>query len=69
MQRFTIAVTGDFGPKRTHEKMRQWVEKNGGTFAKDVSKNVTHLVCSKDHYKRNTPMGISSAYPGHHRPP
>ena len=59
MQRFTIAVTGDFGHKRTHDKMRQWVQKNGGTWSKDINNNVTHLICSKEQFKRKTPMGSS----------
>jgi len=63
MQRLTIAVTGDFGPKRSHEKMEHWVKKNGGTFSKDINKTVTHLVCSKEEYKKNSAMGIVSRSP------
>ena len=59
MQRFTIAATGDFGHQRTHDKMRQWVEKNGGKWSKDVTEHVTHLVCSKEHFKKKTLMGLS----------
>ena len=59
MQRCTVAVTGDFGSARSHEKMKQWVEKNGGTFSKEITKSVTHLVCSKEEWKRKGPMGIS----------
>ena len=59
MQGCTVAVTGDFGLARSHEKMKQWVDRNGGTFSKDITKSVTHLVCSKEEWKRNAPMGIS----------
>lgn len=54
---FTIAVTGDFGETRTHDKMKQWIEANGGTFAPKISVEVTHLVCSKEHYKKSVTTG------------
>lgn len=57
LKRFTIAVTGDFGRARTHEKMKQWTEHNGGAFAREISNKVTHLVCSKEHYKQAAPFG------------
>lgn len=65
LHRCTIAVTGHFGPKRSHEKIKQWVEANGGTFSRDVTKAVTHLVCSKEYYKGNTRMGIFSIHPAY----
>lgn len=54
----TIAVTGDFGLARTHEKMRQWIECNGGTFAPKFTIDVTHLVCSKEHLRKAVRMGM-----------
>ena len=57
MNRFTIAVTGDFGKERSHEKMKQWTEKNGGKFVRGISPIVTHLVCSKEDFKTKTPFG------------
>jgi hypothetical protein len=57
LKRCVIAVTGDFGKDRTHSKIRKWVEANGGVFALQVSHEVTHLVCSTEHFKRNAPMG------------
>lgn len=57
LKRFAIAITGDFGETRTHDKMRQWIEANGGTFAPKISAEVTHLVCSKEHYKKSVTMG------------
>ena len=53
-----IVVTGDFGQDRSFEKMRQWIQINGGTFAYDINPSVTHLICSKEHYKRNKGLGI-----------
>lgn len=52
LEGFTIAVTGDFGPQRSHEKMQQWVEANGGTFAFNITPEVTHLICSREHFKK-----------------
>ena len=55
---FTIAVTGDFGQNRSLEKMRQWIQVNDGTFSYDVNSDVTHLICSKEHFKKNRGLGI-----------
>ena len=60
MKRFTIAVTGDFGEHRGFEKMRQWIQVNGATFSYDVSPIVTHLICSKEHFRKNVTMGRHS---------
>ncbi|KAI9859912.1 MAG: hypothetical protein M1830_006247, partial [Pleopsidium flavum] len=51
-KRFTIALTGDFGHGHSHEKMREWIEANGGTFARQIDGNVTHLVCSLEDWKK-----------------
>ncbi|KAL8968940.1 MAG: hypothetical protein Q9197_004600 [Variospora fuerteventurae] len=53
----TIAVTGDFGPRRTHETLKRWVEKNGGHWATKISKDVTHLISTKEDYRNKAPMG------------
>ncbi len=58
LKKFTIAVTGEFGELRTHDKMKQWIEANGGTFATKISAKVTHLVCSREHYKKSVAIGI-----------
>ncbi|KAK4693793.1 hypothetical protein P7C71_g3669, partial [Lecanoromycetidae sp. Uapishka_2] len=55
-RRLTIAVTGDFGASRGHEKMKQWIQVNGGRFATEVNDGVTHLICSKDHYREDVAM-------------
>ncbi|KAL6715479.1 hypothetical protein ACLMJK_006440 [Lecanora helva] len=52
----SIAITGDFGEKRGPEKMKEWIQVNGGKFAPEISSNVTHLICSKRHYKENVTM-------------
>ncbi|CAD6575326.1 MAG: hypothetical protein ASARMPREDX12_001535 [Alectoria sarmentosa] len=53
---FIIAITGDFGERRSFEQMRHWTQVNGGTFAHDISSEVTHLVCSKERFKKNVIM-------------
>ncbi|KAL8836343.1 MAG: hypothetical protein Q9170_002957 [Blastenia crenularia] len=53
----TIAATGDFGSRRTHENLKRWIEKNGGQWATKISPEVTHLVCTKEDYLNKTPMG------------
>ena len=55
-KKFTIALTGDFGSARSHEKMKDWIEVNGGTFAKQISSDVTHLVCSLDSWKKGSKL-------------
>ena len=57
LKKCTIAVSGDFGKARTMDKLRQWIEMNGGTFATKIDCNVTHLVCSKEHYKKSVAIG------------
>ena len=57
-QNFTIAVTGDFGANRSPEQMRSWIQNQGGTFAYEISPKVTHLICSKDHFKKSLKPGM-----------
>ena len=54
----TIAVTGDFGPNRTSEKMKSWIQHHAGRFSHDISSGVTHLICSKEHFKKEVAMGM-----------
>ena len=58
LKQFTIAVTGDFGESRGHDKMKQWIIRNGGKFTINISPKVTHLICSKEHYKKAVMMGM-----------
>jgi len=57
LKHFVIAVTGDFGAARSHDKIKQWVQHNGGNFATEMTARVTHLVCSKDHFKKKVAIG------------
>jgi hypothetical protein len=49
--RFTIAITGDFGKERKQDDFKRWIELNGGKYSNKVTDDITHLVCSKAHYK------------------
>ncbi|KAM5442306.1 hypothetical protein MferCBS31731_002681 [Microsporum ferrugineum] len=46
----TLSVIGEFGPKT--DKFKQWVEANGGKFSKEVNDQVTHLLSTKEAFKR-----------------
>ncbi|PGH34839.1 hypothetical protein GX50_02289 [[Emmonsia] crescens] len=52
-RKINISLAGDFGPLT--EKIKQWVEANGGNFSKQLEKDVTtHLITTKDAFqKRN----------------
>lgn len=60
LKKCTIAVTGDFGKSKPPEKIKHWVEFQGGTFASKIDANVTHLVASQEHFKKNVAMGEST---------
>lgn len=66
LKHFTIAITGDFGERRSAEQIRKWIHVNGGTVAYDISSEVTHLVCSKKHFKENVAMGTACCIPPSH---
>ncbi|KIW67950.1 hypothetical protein PV04_03929 [Phialophora macrospora] len=53
--RIVLASTGDF-PGEKDDKIKGWVEHAGGTFVKELSKDVTHLVCSEKAWKRYYPI-------------
>ena len=57
LKKCVIAATGDFGTDKSDRNIRSWVEYHGGTFTSNITSEVTHLVCSHDHYKRNVQMG------------
>lgn len=58
-KKFTIALSGDFGEGHSHDKMKDWIEANAGTYARQIDSNVTHLVCSMKDWKRGSKMGTS----------
>ena len=63
-----VAVTGDFGERRGIEKMRQWIQVNGGEFVQHIDVDVTHLICSKEHFLRDVTLGKLSSLRAAFRP-
>ena len=39
------------------DKIKQWIELNGGRYTVNVDRQTTHLVCSKERYKKPNPLG------------
>lgn len=58
-----ITAAGDVGPGKGYEQLRKWVEANGGRWSPRVVKGVTHLICSKDAYKKKVEAGLSLCPP------
>ena len=52
-----LCHTNDF-PDDQNNKIKGWVEGNGGKFSKDVTTEVTHLVTSMRAWKRYHPLGM-----------
>lgn len=52
-----ISVAGDLGSGKGNEQLKKWVDTNGGQWALRVTKAVTHLICSKEAYKKNVDAG------------
>lgn len=53
-----ISLAGDFGPMS--EKIKQWVEANGGEFSTQLEKDATtHLIATKDAFRKRDAAGIS----------
>ncbi|EXJ80103.1 hypothetical protein A1O3_08389 [Capronia epimyces CBS 606.96] len=50
-----VVSTNDF-PTDKNEKIKGWIEHNGGTFCKEISKDVTHLLASQKAWKRYHPL-------------
>ena len=57
-KRCVIALTGDFD--KPYEKVKKWIELQGGQCSVKIGSNVTHLVCSEDHLKKEVSMGEST---------
>lgn len=56
LRNLCIASTNDF-PGDKNDKIKGWIEHNGGIFSKDMSANVTHLLASQKAWKRYHPLG------------
>lgn len=51
--------TNDFDAKK-NDKIKGWIEYNGGTFSREISSNVTHLIASPKAWKNKVPLGETS---------
>jgi hypothetical protein len=60
LKKVVIAITGDFGGKsRSIENIKRWIESNGGKYSTKIEDGVTHLICSKENWKKQVPAGIT----------
>ena len=55
LSKLTISCSGDAGHKP--EQLKKWVENNGGRWVPMPTKGITHLICSKEHWKREVDGG------------
>lgn len=53
-----LCSVGHFGGNG--DKIPQWVRANGGQYSKNISQDVTHLVATKEAFKKNVDAGIAS---------
>ncbi|KEF51326.1 uncharacterized protein A1O9_12676 [Exophiala aquamarina CBS 119918] len=53
--RINLASTNDF-PAHKNDKIKGWVEHNGGAFSKEITASVTHLVASPRAWKSYVPV-------------
>jgi hypothetical protein len=60
LDNFVIALTGNFD---AGDKIRSWVQNNGGKWATSITKDTTHLICSKEHFKKDMALGKSFSRP------
>lgn len=60
-----IASIGDIkdssGKSISSEQLKKWIVNNKGRWTPEVSKDTTHLICSKDAYKKDHKSGMSHA--------
>ena len=53
-----IATAGDFPHKDyTDANIARWVKYREGRFSQELGDTVTHLVCTREEFKRRTPKG------------
>lgn len=46
---------GNFGDNG--DKIPQWIKANGGTYSKEITKDVTHLITTEAAFKKNVEVG------------
>jgi hypothetical protein len=50
------------GSHENSDKIPQWMKANGGTFSREINKDVTHLVASESAFKKNVDAGKSLSF-------
>jgi hypothetical protein len=60
LSKLIISCSGDVGQKP--EQLKKWVENNGGRWVPKPTKGITHLICSKEHWKREVDSGKCSSF-------
>jgi hypothetical protein len=60
LKNLVITAIGALGPSRGNEQLKRWVEANGGRWQPRVTKGITHVICSKDAWKKNIDAGMSA---------
>lgn len=55
-RKINASIAGGFGSYG--DKIKQWVEVNGGKFSKQLNSNVTHLITTESAFKKSTPEGM-----------
>ncbi|EEP78804.1 anthranilate synthase component II [Uncinocarpus reesii 1704] len=53
--RVNACIAGKFGAHA--DKIKQWVEGNGGTFSKDVTAGITHVICTETAFRKAVSTG------------
>ncbi|KAF2709996.1 hypothetical protein K504DRAFT_501293 [Pleomassaria siparia CBS 279.74] len=51
LSKLVISASGGVGPGKDHSQLRKWVENNGGKWLPKPNETITHLICSKEHWK------------------
>ncbi|KAF2185730.1 hypothetical protein K469DRAFT_575591 [Zopfia rhizophila CBS 207.26] len=60
LKKLVITATGDFGSGIDNNQLRKWVEANDGKWTYKVTKDTTHLICSKGHWKKEANAVIAA---------
>jgi hypothetical protein len=63
LKQFVIAKSGDFGKDRPENAIKRWIESNGGNYVGGrISPEVTHLICSMDHWRKRSTTGMQPSF-------
>lgn len=65
LKNLIISAVGDVAPGsgKDYSQLRKWVEANGGRWMPRVMKGITHLICSKEAWKKDVEQGMLGPSP------